>query len=125
MKSAFRSLVAQLTALAFLFLGLFQPVQASMIGTDALLQAGAADSARATVQLALEAKEVRAQLSAWGVAPETVEARLAHLSDTELQQLAAHIEEAPAGGLAAALGILFVVLLVLELVGVINIFNAI
>jgi hypothetical protein len=124
MKPYLRSLMAQLAAAAFLAVSLLQPAQAAMISTDALIQESQAEAPRAAVQRALQVTEVRTQLAAWGVTVDAVESRLAHLSDAELQQLAADLEAAPAGGLAGALGILFVVLLVLELVGVINIFNA-
>ena len=53
-----------------------------------------------------------------------VEGRLDALSDAELATLAGQIGEAPAGGDAlAVIGIVFVVLIILELVGVIDIFK--
>ena len=69
-------------------------------------------------------EEVEAQLAALGVDPELAKLRAAALSPSELAELAGRIEEAPAGGdLIAVLGVTFVVLLVLELVGVIDIFK--
>ena len=50
-------------------------------------------------------------------------ARVAALSTEELRQLKLQIDELPAGGLLAVIGVVFVVLLILELVGVTNIFN--
>ena len=53
-----------------------------------------------------------------------IEGRLAALSQDEIASLADQIEQAPAGGDAlAVIGIVFVVLLILELVGVIDIFK--
>ena len=52
--------------------------------------------------------------------------RVAALSDQELVTLAQHFDELPAGGSAlGVIGVVFIVLLILELVGAINIFNRI
>jgi hypothetical protein len=61
-----------------------------------------------------------------GVQPEAAAARIASLSDSELRQLEARMNELPAGGDGAltVLGIVLLVLLVLELVGVTDIFKS-
>ena len=62
--------------------------------------------------------------SGWASIPPSVEGRLDALSDAEVATLAGQIGEAPAGGDAlAVIGIVFVVLIILELVGVIDIFK--
>jgi len=67
---------------------------------------------------------VRAQLLALGVDPSQVEARVAALTDGELRALAGKVSEAPAGGDAlAVIGVVFLVLLILEAVGVIDVFK--
>jgi hypothetical protein len=59
-----------------------------------------------------------------GIDAAAVDRRIAALNDRELHQLAADMRDAPAGGDALALiGAIFVVLLILELVGVIDIFK--
>ncbi len=69
--------------------------------------------------------EVRAQLEGFGVESSMAAERAAQLSDAELQQLAMNIDSQPAGGSAlAVVGIVFVVLLILELVGVTNVFSS-
>ncbi len=53
-----------------------------------------------------------------------IEGRVAALSEAELAMLADQIGQAPAGGDAlAVIGIVFVVLIILELTGVIDIFK--
>ena len=54
-----------------------------------------------------------------------VEARLARLTDFELSTLADRIDQAPAAGadILAVIGVVFVVLLILEAVGVIDVFK--
>ena len=97
---------------------------AGMIGTDQLLSAESAASDRAQVDAFLAQDTVREQLQAWGVAPELAAERVARLSDEEVAQFAREIESAPAGaGALEVVGIVFVVLIILELVGVTNVFS--
>jgi hypothetical protein len=59
-----------------------------------------------------------------GVDAASIDSRLEALSDSELSDLAEQMRTAPAGGdVLVLLGAVFVVLLVLELVGVIDIFK--
>jgi hypothetical protein len=69
---------------------------------------------------------VRDQLIRLGVDPNAAAARIAALSDSELQQLEARMAELPAGadGALTVLGILLLVLLVLELLGVTDVFKS-
>ena len=61
---------------------------------------------------------------ALGVDPAAVDARVARLTDAELRSLAERMDAMPAGGDAlAVIGVVFLVLLILELVGVIDIFK--
>lgn len=99
--------------------------QAGMIGTEAIVSAQTRDSSLTTVNSFMARADVQQQLQAWGVEPVMAAERVAQLSDEELQTLAQNIEAEPAGGVLVVLGIVFLVLLVLELVGVTNIFNRI
>ena len=59
-----------------------------------------------------------------GADPLQADARVASLSDAELMKLQGQLDRLPAGGDAlAVIGIVFIVLLILELTGVTNIFN--
>ena len=59
-----------------------------------------------------------------GVSPNTVMNRLASLNDAELLELSKNIDQAPAGaGALEVIGIVFIVLLILEIVGVTDIFK--
>ena len=67
---------------------------------------------------------VRAELERLGVAPADAQARVAALSDSELLALDQRMDELPAGsGALEVLGIVLLVLLVLELVGVTDIYT--
>ena len=116
--------IVWLVCMAVLNLGSPMVAQAGIVGTLQAVQASTRATDLATVDAALARAEVRAQFVALGVAPEQVEARVAALTDAELRTLAGQMAELPAGGDAlAVIGIVFLVLLILEAVGVIDIFK--
>lgn len=119
-----RSTLAALLSLALLNAGFISSAHADVIDTAALVQT-ARDADLASIQSQLARDDVRAQLGKFGVAADDIESRLAVMSDSELSSLAKRMHETPAGGdgLLAVIGLTFVVLIILELVGVINIFN--
>jgi hypothetical protein len=117
-----RACVAVLSA-SLISLGMQAPAAAGMVGTAEAI-ASERSGARAAVDAALARADVRAQLESMGVDPAAVEGRLDALSEAELATLADRIGEAPAGGDAlAVIGVVFLILLILELVGVIDIFK--
>jgi hypothetical protein len=118
-----RACVALLSA-SLVSLGMQAPAVAGVVGTAEAIAARQDDGARALVDATLARADVRAQLDSMGVDPAAIEGRLDALSQAEIAALAGQIEHAPAGGDAlAVIGIVFVVLIILELVGVIDIFK--
>lgn len=112
--------------LCFAILNLGSPLMANaaMIGTLQAVESSSRAQDLATVNAALAREDVRQQFVALGVAPAQIESRIAALTDAELGKLAGQMSEMPAGGDAlAVIGIVFVVLLILELTGVIDIFK--
>ena len=112
--------------LCFALLNLGSPPVAEA-GLVTTLQAAAATTRTqdlATVNAALAREEVRAQFEALGVEPAQIESRIAALTDAELRTLAGQMGDMPAGADAlAVIGIVFLVLLILEAVGVIDVFK--
>ena len=76
------------------------PLQAGagMIGTDQALSAAQAQAARASLSAFASRADVAERLQAMGVSREAALARVAALTDAEAAQLAARIDEQPAGG---------------------------
>lgn len=73
----------------------------------------------------LQAQELREAMVSMGVDPVEVDQRVAALSQDELAQLNASLDQLPAGsGVIEVVGLVFIVLMILELVGVTNIFTA-
>jgi hypothetical protein len=113
-----------LISLALINLGTPVVASAGIIGTQTVIEASQRDADLATIQAGLERAEVRQQFASLGVDANLVEARLATLTDAEVATLADRMEQMPAGGdLLAVIGVVFVILLILELVGVIDIFK--
>jgi hypothetical protein len=124
MTGLLRTLLVQILAISLLSFGSPLVVRAEVIGTLAGLESAQRDSDLARVNRALATAEARDQLQALGVDQAQVEARLAGLTDSELSTLADKLEHAPAGGdVLAVIGVVFIVLLILEAVGVIDIFK--
>ena len=121
----FRRFVASILCVAILNLSSPLVAQASVIGTLQAVESQHRAADLAIVNSALARAQVRAELGAMGVDAAAVEARLGAMTDAELRSLAGEIENLPAGGDAlAVIGIVFLVLLILEAVGVLDIFKS-
>lgn len=116
------ALVTVLTA-AVLNFGVMSAAQAGIVSTGAIVSAER-DADLAAIRTQLQRADVQAQMQDMGVDAASVDARLATLSDSELRDMADQMQNAPAGGdVLVLLGAVFLVLLVLELVGVIDVFK--
>jgi len=121
-----KSLIITFTSLAFFCTGLIAPAQGAMLATQDYLQAGNRQASLAAIDTTLMRADVQQQLTAMGVDPADAMQRIASLPDQDLARLAEQFESMPAGGdLLGVIGIVFVVLLILELTGVIDIFKKI
>ena len=120
----FRRSCVALISLSLVSLGLQAPAAAAIVGTADAVAAVQQQDHRGAVQGVLARADVREQMVGLGVDPAEVEARIAALTDAEVATLATRLEGAPAGGDAlAVIGIVFVVLMILEFTGVIDIFK--
>ncbi len=88
-----------------------EAASASMISTSTVVAQIDAAQAQERVQEFVNSGDVQKLLIERGVSPEEVKARLATLSEKELQQLAGQVEEARAGG-DILVAILIVVLII-------------
>lgn len=71
----------------------------------------------------LTQEEVKTQLVELGVNPANAAERISAMTAEELRTVNAKIEDLPAGGLLEVIGVIFVVLIILEIVGVTHIFS--
>ena len=110
--------------LSLLNLGSPSLARAELVTTLQAVEASTRAHDLATVNAALAREEVRARFEALGVESAQIDARIAALTDAELRTLAGRMAELPAGADAlAVIGIVFLVLLILEAVGVIDVFK--
>jgi hypothetical protein len=112
---------------ALAFTGYTGPAMAGVITTQQALSAEVRAAKETQVRGAFAREDVRQAMQRLGVDPADADGRIASLSDAELIRLQGQLEQLPAGGDGGlvVVGVVFVVLLILELVGVINIFNRI
>jgi len=121
-----KEMVVVLLMLSMSLIGMPTVALAAPIGTDTMVQLDKRGELVSRIQAQLARDDVRAQFLARGVSPAEVDARIAALSTEELQMLSLQLDDLPAGGsVLAVIGVVFVVLLILELVGVTNVFTEI
>lgn len=110
--------------ITFFIMSALTPVaQAKIIDTQTLI-AAQSNSPKIQLQDLLSREDVRDKLIELGVNPNDAGNRIAALTDQEISQLQLNFNDLPAGSSAlAVLGAVFLVLLVLELVGVTNVFS--
>lgn len=120
-----RSFLFRLVSVALISLGFMQAAPAGMIGTQHLIDTDARDLAVERIDVLLASDAVRQQLESLGVEPSQVTERLQGLTDAELVALSDRLDTEIAGGDAlGVIGAVFLVLLILELVGVTDIFKS-
>jgi hypothetical protein len=116
--------LARILIIALAAASLPQIVVAAPVDTGVLLQNETAEAQVLRVQETLAREDVRSALVALGVDPVAARERVASLTPAELAGLEGELEQLPAGGdFFAVVGIVFVVLIILELTGVTNIFT--
>jgi len=121
--SQWRKTSIAILSVAILNLGFAGAAQAAIVDTSALVTTSR-EADLSTVRAQLDRAEVRAQFEEMGVDATAVERRIASLNDRELHRLAVDMQNAPAGGDAVwIVGAVFIVLIILELTGVIDIFK--
>jgi hypothetical protein len=105
-----------------------QPLMATMIDMETLMEADQAQKARIYVNQIMAQKEVRQKLIAQGIDPREAQTRVDCLSNTEVVRLAHEIEHLPAGGhvigvLVGAVLVVFIVLVITDILGYSDVFT--
>jgi hypothetical protein len=119
MTGRFRRVMAGLLIACMGGLSAPLPALAGIVSTDAVV----AGAERGRLAGMLERSEVQERLQALGVDPANAKARVAALADVEAAQLAAQLDELPAGGdILVAAVLIFLVLLVTDMMGYTKIF---
>jgi hypothetical protein len=99
-------------------------VAAAVVDTQQAVVMQAREQRIAAASATLAREDVRSAMIELGVDPQQAQLRVASLSDAELTQLEGQLQQLPAGGSALGLvGAVFLVLLILEITGVVDIFK--
>lgn len=126
MRNSFlKRVLATILILNTAMLGIPHYALAAPIGTQTLIQIEDHQARVDRVQAMFLRADVRDALVALGVAPEDAQARVATLTEEELRLVEQQMDNLPAGGssVLVIIGIVFLVLIILELVGVTNVFT--
>jgi hypothetical protein len=121
-----RKFVIRLVSFSIISLGFAQGSSADMIGTQQLVDDHARNSTIARVEALLLRQDVAEQLQTFGVDQAFVESRVNNMTQAELAELEGLLDQHIAGGadVISVIGVVFLVLLILELVGVTDIFKS-
>jgi hypothetical protein len=116
---AFNRWMSRVLILCMLGLGVPMPASAAVVSTDQV----SASAQRERVKDFLDRQEVRARLQSMGVDADAARARVDALTDEEANQMAARIDQLPAGGdVLGVLFVVFIVLLVTDILGLTKVF---
>ena len=100
------------------------PAWSGIVTTDQLLQQQLEVLNKSSLVAMLDRDDVRQQLVERGVDPDYAKARIAALSDAQIEELKDSIDTLPAGsGVVGILIAVLLVLIILDIVGVTNIFS--
>ncbi len=106
-------------------LPMMQPAGAAIISTETAIEMAERQDRIHHINEILAKKSVQSTLIRFGVEPADASARVAALTDPELQTLERQLEQLPAGGtgVVEVIGIVAIVIIILELLGVTNFFS--
>jgi hypothetical protein len=120
-----KKIIATFLAFTLILVGFTSQVSAAVIGTQQALSMEHRGTYITGIQSRLASDELKHAMIKLGVDPEQAALRVTALSDQELVQLNDQLENLPAGGggALALIGAVFLVLVILEFTGVIDIFK--
>jgi len=125
LKNVLRRFVVSVSGMCLLFTTFLGVANAAMVGTQTAITASERAEYVSEVKEWMTEKAVQEELVAMGVDPDAASDRVNAMTGEELRALHGKIDQLPAGaGVVEVVGIVFIVLIILELVGVTNVFSA-
>ncbi len=109
--------------MCFLYITVQAPALAEMISTQSTVKKAQVQQQRVKILKFYERNTVKSALQKHGLSAQEAKDRVAKLSDTQIQVLASKIDKIPAGAGTESILIVFLILIILELMGVTNIFS--
>lgn len=125
LKNTLKRFVVSVAGISLLSTTLLGMANAAMVGTQAAISASERAEYVSEVKQWMTEKAVQEELVAMGVDQDAASERVDAMTNEELRALHGRIDQLPAGaGVVEVVGIVFIVLIILELVGVTNVFSA-
>ncbi len=123
-NTRFMRMTSRLLIVSVLSLGMpFQSANATMVGTDKVSASAQSQTNRERIRSFLAREDVRKEMQKQGIDANTADARVAVLSDQEVQQIAGKLDKMPAGGdVISLLLTIFVILLITDILGFTKVF---
>lgn len=118
-----KKIVALVLSGLLVSVGFTGQVAATVIGTQEALRTESHQARVSEVQALLARSDIADAMVQMGVDPAEAQLRVAALSEAELVDLQDQLENAPAGGVLAVLGVILVVFIILDLTGVVKVFR--
>jgi hypothetical protein len=116
---AFKRWISTLLIVSMMGVGMPLPASAAIVSTDQV----ASGAERERVRGFLDRAEVRERLQSMGVDADAARARVDALTDQEAADLAARIDQLPAGGdVLGLVFVVFIILLVTDILGLTKVF---
>ncbi len=109
--------------LFFLYITVQAPAIAEMVSTQTTITKSKIQQQRVKILKFYERQTVKSALQKHGLSTVEAKARVAKLSDAQIQQLSTKIDKIPAGAGAESILVVFLILVILELMGITNIFS--
>lgn len=127
-RSLSRTVALTLAAALFITSLPLGAARAALVTTDQVVAERTVASQREQLMAVFMRADVRQQMEALGVDHEEAVARLASLSDAEIQQIAGQIDQLPAGQgaigtILVVAGIVLIALVVTDLLGITDVFG--
>jgi len=126
-KLSITRLICSTLILALTVAGVPQRASAAQVDTQTLIQDGGGAARVTRLQAQLSRRDVQRAMISLGVNPVAASERVAGLTDDEIVRLERELDKLPAGGdggILEILGVVFLVLIILDLVGVTHVFRS-
>ena len=126
MSNFLRTALLHTVSLAIMSMGFMQVASGEIVGAQQMLDEQTRATSIERIHSVVSQESVATQLAEYGVDADIISERLQGMTNAELLQLEHSLDQQIAGeGALGVIGAVFLVLLILELVGVTDIFKAI
>lgn len=116
--------VVPVVVAAFFSMSIFIPTaQAEFVSTQSTVEQAEISKTRQKIKRMYHRMDVKKALQKHGISAQEAQKRIDSLTDQEVKMVAKRIDKMPAGAGAEGILVVFLILIILELAGIINMFS--